>query len=121
MSLGEALWSSSDVSLAGVHIRLSDPEALPPRPYSDEEIAILDSVSAKYGVPAHAVIELIGLEGTFHHMGRRRGLFPALRAIVADVAHHKTSELNGRSSVADAQISNATVAPDEDVADEPCR
>jgi hypothetical protein len=64
----------------------NSPRDLTPRRYSDEEQVILEAVGHKYGVSPASILELIDLESTFHHMGRRRGLIPALREVVAAVA-----------------------------------
>jgi len=58
----------------------------PPEPYTDEERAVLEQVARDFGVPSEAVLEMIRLELAFHSMGRRRGLFPALRSVVRRLA-----------------------------------
>lgn len=64
----------------------SKTEDMPSAPYSEEELAILHEVADRFGVPEGSLLELVNLELGFHRMGRRRGLFPAMRAVVADVA-----------------------------------
>lgn len=54
--------------------------------YSEEELSILHEVAERFGVPEKSLLELVNLELGFHRMGRRRGLFPAMRAVIADVA-----------------------------------
>lgn len=55
-------------------------------PYSDEELTILREVAERFRVPEESLLELVNLELGFHRMGRRRGLFPAMRSVVATVA-----------------------------------
>lgn len=54
--------------------------------YTEKELAILRQVSAKNDVPEDALLDLVNLELAFHKMGRRRGLFPAIREVVSRVA-----------------------------------
>ena len=61
-------------------------------PYSDSELAILEKVAAQHNVPADALLELINLEMGFHAMGRRKGLFPALRSLISRLAADQAEE-----------------------------
>lgn len=55
-----------------------------PHPYTAEELAILERVAGVHQVKAERLLGLVQLELGFYKMGRRRGLFPALRAVVAE-------------------------------------
>ena len=59
-----------------------DPSA--PHPYTAEELAILERVAGAHQVSPERLLELVQLELGFYKMGRRRGLFPALRAVVTE-------------------------------------
>lgn len=50
--------------------------------YSGDEARLLERISRTIGVSAADVVELIEVELAFHSMGKRRGLFPALRTVV---------------------------------------
>jgi hypothetical protein len=65
----------------------NDPQDRQSTPYSGEELAILKDVANRFNVPQESLLELVNLELGFHRMGRRRGLFPAMRAVVATVAN----------------------------------
>lgn len=54
--------------------------------YGREELDILERIADQHGVPAEAIVKLVELELGFHKMGRRRGLFPAMREVVAETA-----------------------------------
>lgn len=55
-------------------------------PYTEDELAVLERVASAHHVPREALVEMVRLELMFHSMGRRRGLFPALRNVVQSVA-----------------------------------
>jgi hypothetical protein len=57
-----------------------------PGAYTGEELRILQKVSTRHGVPVEALLDLVNLEIGFHKMGRRRGLFPAIKEVVSQVA-----------------------------------
>ena len=70
-----------------------------PHPYTAEELAILERVARVHQVDADRLLELVQLELGFYKMGRRRGLFPALRAVVAQ-------ETNGRMPAGGDDVPN---------------
>lgn len=50
--------------------------------YTEEEKKLLENICKRKGVPLSALEQLIEEEADFHGMGRRKGLFPAIRRIV---------------------------------------
>jgi hypothetical protein len=66
-----------------------------PHPYTAEELAILERVARVHQVDADRLLGLVQLELGFYKMGRRRGLFPALRAVVAEETAGGTSDGGG--------------------------
>jgi hypothetical protein len=52
--------------------------------YTDEEKKILEKICQKNNIPLSAIEQLIEQEAEFHGMGRRKGLFPAIKRIIED-------------------------------------
>jgi len=50
--------------------------------YTETEKKLLEDICEKKDVPFSALEQLIEEEADFHGMGRRKGLFPAIRRIV---------------------------------------
>lgn len=50
--------------------------------YTDEEKTLLEEICKRKEIPFSAIEQLVEEEADFHGMGRRKGLFPAIRRIV---------------------------------------
>lgn len=50
--------------------------------YTEEEKTLLEEICKRKGIPFSAIEQLVEEEADFHGMGRRKGLFPAIRRIV---------------------------------------
>lgn len=52
--------------------------------YTDEEKTLLEKICKKNNIPLSSIEQLVEQEADFHGMGRRKGLFPAIRRIVEE-------------------------------------
>jgi len=52
--------------------------------YTDEEKKLLEKICKKNNIPLSSIEQLVEQEADFHGMGRRKGLFPAIRRIVEE-------------------------------------
>lgn len=57
--------------------------------YTEEERKLLEEICAKKEVPFSAIEQLIEEESEFHGMGKRKGLFPAIRRIVEEATEKR--------------------------------
>ncbi len=57
--------------------------------YTEEERKLLEEICAVKEVPFSAIEQLIEEESDFHGMGRRKGLFPAIRRIVEEATEKR--------------------------------
>lgn len=57
--------------------------------YTDEERKLLEEICAKKEIPFSAIEQLIEEESEFHGMGKRKGLFPAIRRIVEEATEKR--------------------------------
>lgn len=60
--------------------------------YTESERRLLAEVAKERNVPVDVLEELVRLELSFHSKGRRRGLFPALRSAVSEVAERRIAQ-----------------------------
>lgn len=54
--------------------------------YTNDELALLYSIAEGHGVSGDQVVGMIREEMSYHDMGRRRGLFPSLQQLIAEMA-----------------------------------
>ncbi|MCR4321118.1 MAG: hypothetical protein NUV74_12385 [Candidatus Brocadiaceae bacterium] len=57
--------------------------------YTEEEEKLLEEICKKKDIPFSAIEQLIEEESDFHGMGRRKGLFPAIRRIVEEATEKR--------------------------------
>lgn len=57
--------------------------------YTEEERKLLEEICAEKEVPFSAIEQLIEEESEFHGMGKRKGLFPAIRRIVEEATEKR--------------------------------
>lgn len=57
--------------------------------YTDEEKKLLEEICKEKEVPFSAIEQLIEEESEFHGMGKRKGLFPAIRRIVEEATEKR--------------------------------
>lgn len=57
--------------------------------YTDEEKKLLEEICEEKEVPFSAIEQLIEEESEFHGMGKRKGLFPAIRRIVEEATEKR--------------------------------
>lgn len=57
--------------------------------YTNDELALLHSIAEGHGVSGDHIVSMIREEMSYHDMGRRRGLFPSLQQIIADMAENR--------------------------------
>jgi hypothetical protein len=66
--------------------------------FSDHELRLLHDAAAKHGLPAGSLSRLLELEGSFQGMERRRGLFPAMRRLVEELAEERIPATPARTA-----------------------
>src|SRR4051794_40010314 len=54
--------------------------------FSETELRLLREAAAEHGLSQASLHRLLELEASFQGMGRRRGLFPAMRQLVEELA-----------------------------------
>jgi hypothetical protein len=54
--------------------------------FTESEVLLLEDVASRHGLTADDILRLLDVEASFHGMGRRRGLVPKLRELVAEIA-----------------------------------
>lgn len=54
--------------------------------YTNDELALLYSIAEGHGVSGDHIVGMIREEMSYHDMGRRRGLFPSLQQLIAEMA-----------------------------------
>jgi len=57
--------------------------------YTEEERKLLEEICTEKEVPFSAIEQLIEEESEFHGMGKRKGLFPAIRRIVEEATEKR--------------------------------
>lgn len=57
--------------------------------YTEEERKLLEEICAEKEVPFSAIEQFIEEESEFHGMGKRKGLFPAIRRIVEEATEKR--------------------------------
>lgn len=54
--------------------------------YTKDELILVHQLAESNGISGDHIISMIREEMSYHDMGKRRGLFPSLKAIIADMA-----------------------------------